>query len=279
MGLAPWHISSSLHTDSIFSGHIANGTLSVNWDVLSAMEREIIEIEAELKQSVHNQGDQVGLLQTRFSGLAYQVQREIEDKTLEFIAHMKQLTNASQLCFAGGVAQNPVLNGRIVRELGFDRVHVPFCSGDEGIAIGCAMFGVHWLNQKRGLTHSVTHSGQHKKMSPFLGKEYSEEEIESSVEEHSNWLIDVSHDDVNDDDDGGVDMAALEIIAREELELCCEQAEIQDEGVSEEVVSMIAKSAVLLSRGEVVGWFQGRAEFGPRALGARSLLADPRNGQ
>ena len=29
--------------------------------------------------------------------------------------------------------------------------------------------------------------------------------------------------------------------------------------------------------GKVVGWFQGRMEFGPRALGARSILADPRN--
>ena len=31
-----------------------------------------------------------------------------------------------------------------------------------------------------------------------------------------------------------------------------------------------------LSRGEIVGWFQGRMEFGPRALGNRSILADPR---
>ena len=31
-----------------------------------------------------------------------------------------------------------------------------------------------------------------------------------------------------------------------------------------------------LAAGEIVGWFQGRAEFGPRALGARSILADPR---
>ncbi|MFD5076475.1 carbamoyltransferase [Streptomyces sp. NPDC058371] len=34
--------------------------------------------------------------------------------------------------------------------------------------------------------------------------------------------------------------------------------------------------AELLARGRVVGWFQGRMEFGPRALGARSILADPR---
>jgi carbamoyltransferase len=32
-----------------------------------------------------------------------------------------------------------------------------------------------------------------------------------------------------------------------------------------------------LAKGEVVGWFQGRMEFGPRALGARSILADPRD--
>jgi carbamoyltransferase len=29
--------------------------------------------------------------------------------------------------------------------------------------------------------------------------------------------------------------------------------------------------------GKIVGWFQGRMEFGPRALGNRSILADPRN--
>ena len=37
-----------------------------------------------------------------------------------------------------------------------------------------------------------------------------------------------------------------------------------------------ACAAALLAAGKVVGWFQGRAEFGPRALGHRSILADPR---
>src|SRR5439155_6903541 len=36
-------------------------------------------------------------------------------------------------------------------------------------------------------------------------------------------------------------------------------------------------TARLLDEGKVVGWFQGRMEFGPRALGARSILADPRS--
>jgi carbamoyltransferase len=36
-------------------------------------------------------------------------------------------------------------------------------------------------------------------------------------------------------------------------------------------------AAELLSQGKIIGWFQGRMEFGPRALGARSILADPRD--
>jgi len=43
---------------------------------------------------------------------------------------------------------------------------------------------------------------------------------------------------------------------------------------SEEIISITAKE---LSNGKTVGWFQGRMEFGPRALGGRSILADPRS--
>ncbi len=42
---------------------------------------------------------------------------------------------------------------------------------------------------------------------------------------------------------------------------------------------LLRATAGLLASGSVVGWFQGRMEFGPRALGARSILADPRAGQ
>ena len=40
---------------------------------------------------------------------------------------------------------------------------------------------------------------------------------------------------------------------------------------------LLERTARMIADGKVVGWFQGRMEFGPRALGARSLLADPRN--
>jgi carbamoyltransferase len=40
---------------------------------------------------------------------------------------------------------------------------------------------------------------------------------------------------------------------------------------------LIEKTALELSNGKAVGWFQGRMEFGPRALGCRSILGDPRS--
>ncbi len=46
---------------------------------------------------------------------------------------------------------------------------------------------------------------------------------------------------------------------------------MEDEG------ALVAEVAKLIDAGNVVGWFQGRAEFGPRALGARSILADARS--
>jgi carbamoyltransferase len=41
--------------------------------------------------------------------------------------------------------------------------------------------------------------------------------------------------------------------------------------------ALIRETADALAAGKAIGWFQGRMEFGPRALGARSILADPRS--
>lgn len=46
-----------------------------------------------------------------------------------------------------------------------------------------------------------------------------------------------------------------------------------------EVPDPAAEAAKMLADGKIVGWFSGRAEIGPRALGARSILADPRRAE
>ena len=47
-----------------------------------------------------------------------------------------------------------------------------------------------------------------------------------------------------------------------------------EEKKEDELISLVAN---LLNNGKIIGWFQGRMEFGPRALGARSIIADPRS--
>ena len=57
------------------------------------------------------------------------------------------------------------------------------------------------------------------------------------------------------------------------------RAELESAGANFETLTdaeLIATTAAALDAGETVGWFQGRMEFGPRALGNRSILADPR---
>lgn len=45
----------------------------------------------------------------------------------------------------------------------------------------------------------------------------------------------------------------------------------------EEESELLTETAKSMADGKVVGWFQGRMEFGPRALGCRSIIGDPRN--
>ena len=55
---------------------------------------------------------------------------------------------------------------------------------------------------------------------------------------------------------------------------------LEGQGAKYRVLSdaeLVETTARLLAGGNVVGWFQGRMEFGPRALGGRSILADPRD--
>src|SRR5207249_4673210 len=59
------------------------------------------------------------------------------------------------------------------------------------------------------------------------------------------------------------------------------RANLDARGLRYEFVSdegeLCARTAELIHRDFIVGWFQGRLEFGPRALGARSILANPCN--
>src|SRR6185295_4976574 len=64
----------------------------------------------------------------------------------------------------------------------------------------------------------------------------------------------------------------LELKRREQdiAEAGCSVRKVDDES------QLCAETAELIAAGNVVGWFQGRMEWGPRALGNRSIVCDPR---
>ena len=77
-----------------------------------------------------------------YANLAASVQRDLETVALDLCQVLKEATGCSNVALAGGVALNSVLNGRIKREGGFNSVYVPSAPGDEGIAVGCAVYGL-----------------------------------------------------------------------------------------------------------------------------------------
>ena len=63
--------------------------------------------------------------------------------------------------------------------------------------------------------------------------------------------------------------------SNKEIKAYLKNGNIEYEELNDE--DLVSKAAQLLIDKKVIGWFQGRMEFGPRALGARSILADPTN--
>ena len=67
--------------------------------------------------------------------------------------------------------------------------------------------------------------------------------------------------------------------SREEIRQSLQQAGLAERGCRVEELAeqeLLPKAAKIVADGKILGWFQGRAEWGPRALGNRSIIADPR---
>jgi carbamoyltransferase len=103
-------------------------------------------------------------------------------------------------------------------------------AGDDGIAIGCALYG-HLAIQKNPRNFRMDHA--------YLGVRYTDADARAAA---GTKLVRMQTTNVTSDD-----------ICRD--------------------------SAKLLAEGRIFGWFQGRSEFGPRALGNRSIIADPRTAE
>ena len=73
--------------------------------------------------------------------LAWQIQEDTEQVLLARARWLRETTGAKNLCIAGGVGWNCVANGKLAREAGFENIWIQPAAGDDGIALGCALYG------------------------------------------------------------------------------------------------------------------------------------------
>lgn len=158
-----------------------------------------------------------------YADVAATLQAVLEDILLGLARRARALTDADNLCLAGGVALNALANARIQRESGFSRVFVQPAAGDAGGALGAALLAA----RERGDPRPPP------LRSAALGLP--------------------------------IDLARTHEIA---VALGLPVRRVDDPA---------AATAALVARDRIVAHARGRFEWGPRALGQRSLLARPRD--
>ncbi len=159
--------------------------------------------------------------------IAAALQAVLQNSVLHTLRTFKQRTGAKNLCMAGGVALNCTANGVIQRSRLFKKMFVQPASGDDGTALGAALF----VQNERD-----PQAARQPMSMPFWGTEETDAGMRAALDQP--WL-------------------SVEKFADSAL--------------------LAEAAAELLASEKIVGWFQGGMEFGPRALGNRSILADPRS--
>jgi carbamoyltransferase len=190
-------------------------------------------------------------LTQREMDLARSIQDVTEEVMLKMSAFAQRETGMRDLCLAGGVALNCVANGRILREGPFDNVWIQPAAGDAGGAIGVALALWHrYLGQPR--------------WSAEASRDWERPQARESAIASATKYADGMNGSFL-----GPAFSSDEIAAFIER-TGCRAAHIDGAVLADYV-------AELLDHGKVVGLLQGRMEFGPRGLGARSIIGDPRS--
>ncbi len=162
--------------------------------------------------------------------IAASIQEVTEEIILKLVRSLKDEYKINNLCLAGGVALNCVVNGKIQKAKIFDNIWIQPAAGDAGGSLGAALALWHLeLQKSRKVNLDDNMKGS------YLGPNYEQKNIEDE-------LINIG--------------AKFTILDEKEL---------------------YNDTVEYLRDGQAVGWFQGRMEFGPRALGSRSILGDPRS--
>lgn len=175
--------------------------------------------------------------------VAAALQASLDRSIMHTCGHFAAQLGMRRLALAGGVALNTTANARLLASGVVDEIYVQPAAADDGSALGAALHHAAQANEVRN----------RRSPTPFYGPEHSLESIELALCSHEakGWEPQTAAEG-----DADIDMD-IEVIHLPGLAETCEAA------------------AELIAQGEVIAWYRGRMEFGPRALGHRSILADP----
>ena len=173
----------------------------------------------------------------RHRDIARSAQAMYEEAFFHLLRHLADRYRVDSLALAGGCAMNSVANGRIHANTPFRRLYVQSAPGDAGGAIGAAF--VAW---QRADPRPAASGERFAMRHAYWGPEFDAACIHRLLDERRDELA--RH-------------GCRCSFAEDEAHLC-------------------RMTAASLAAGEVIGWFQGRMEWGPRALGNRSIVCDPR---
>ena len=196
--------------------------------------------------------------------LARSVQVITEEVMLKMTNYAYKETGMKKLCLAGGVALNCVANGRVLREVPFEDIWIQPAAGDAGGALGIALAVWHRYlgNARKSPETAGTWQSAHGNAKK-VPKESGQEARASS----SNGLPPYA--------DGMKGSYLGPRHTEAEIEEFLQSRRLPYRKYSRtELPGVVAE---LLAAGKIVGLHQGRMEFGPRALGGRSIIGDPRS--
>jgi carbamoyltransferase len=185
-------------------------------------------------------------VEQRHMDVARSIQVVTEEVILKLACHAQEITGLKNLCLAGGVALNCVANGRLHREKIFENIWIQPAAGDAGGALGAALAA--WRHYLVG------------------------QETQTKVGLYSNSKSLKSSEKVQDLMQGA-------LLGPEYSDDEIEQILTKHQAIYEKLNrnALLDRTVELLQAGKVIGWIQGRMEFGPRALGNRSIIGDPRS--
>ena len=195
---------------------------------------------------------------------ALAIQQVTESIVVALARTAGRLTGKKNLVMAGGVALNCVSNSKIAGAGIFDRIWVQPAAGDAGGALGAA--------------YAASHIGYGQPRRPVAaGAMQKPNASPADVIQR----INLSPADAMQ----GINLSPADAMRGAYLGPAYTDADIERVirkhdaafGYFDRFSDLSGRVAALLAEGKVVGWFQGRMEFGPRALGNRSILGDPRN--